>query len=856
MKKLLVAALAVLLAAAAGAYVIVVRPLVAPAAQTIAAEAALATPDLVLLAALNVRQMVFLERWLLGAPVIRAVDARAPRALDERSLLDHLAAARVDLRRDVEHVLYGLYPATERGARHAIVIVGRFDPGDIERYLVAELGGIPRPVGGRTAYEVRRVDPDRCDHVTTWMITADANWILIGDAAAHDLLVSRLTQIPPADEAELAWWRALAHSDLVSIGMWRPREADKSVSGPLLKMSAQAVLAQTVGVEHVYLGLGAKTVPPSGRLRLVLDAADGAGIQQKVDEWRRALQQSREAWAQTAPSLAPLLDSVSVKSSGNRETIEFTVDRTFASNLERAVSELLASIFAGLGGGREPGARPSVRAERIDTEAIAFTPAVDAAGLAAYDAAAMFAEDVDQVHGPFGVRLGAMRVPSVSDSGPELDVEAFAGAVPNLAGGGERARLFVDSVMSITGQEVLRPEPCGRQRNGLASTFTDSGGRRLRATKTVRLLAGADPRTVGTIAGHVELRLPTRVETQRAARPTPGATLAAHGATVTITKVDGGDVQYQITGARDRVLAVRALNAAGQSLASEMKMSSDFLFGDGSTARVQYAGIADTIEATFVVSEQSLRWPFRLTDLSMTGGKPGMPLRPTTPDFRPYSVQALRRDVLLPNPFELSLEKAHVFFNTRLEFKLRSPMLPNFEHAFTVGRLAVKRIELKDGTALTPPTPQQTTVRFGGSPRDGLLTTSLYVFVDSKIPPESIKAVAGVLTMQFPRSIRTLRMDELFPGQRAETAGLAVTVTARGRRALTLQTGPGGERLLYVMLTDADLQPVMSFSPSVSEEQDGTWRFQLTPQGVAAHADVLVAGDLDRKEYPFRLELK
>src|SRR2546430_7545612 len=34
---------------------------------------------------------------------------------------------------------------------------------------------------------------------------------------------------------------------------------------------------------------------------------------------------------------------------------------------------------------------------------------VDAAGLAAYDAAAMFAEDVDQVHGPFGVRLGADR---------------------------------------------------------------------------------------------------------------------------------------------------------------------------------------------------------------------------------------------------------------------------------------------------------------------------------------------------------------------------------------------------------------------------------------------------------------
>src|SRR5216117_3903355 len=168
MKKALICVLATILVVAVGFYVVVVRPLVSPAAQTFAAEAALATPDLILLAAVNVRQAVFLERWYLGAPAVATGTSRAVRPPAERTILDHLAAARVDLRRDVEHVLYGLYPATERGARHAIVIVGRFDPGDIERYLVAELGGIARPVGGRTAYEVRRVDPDRCDHVTTW----------------------------------------------------------------------------------------------------------------------------------------------------------------------------------------------------------------------------------------------------------------------------------------------------------------------------------------------------------------------------------------------------------------------------------------------------------------------------------------------------------------------------------------------------------------------------------------------------------------------------------------------------------------------------------------------------------------
>src|SRR5882672_5381908 len=356
MKKLLVFVLVALVAVSAGIYVLVVRPLVAPAAQTVAAEAALATPDLILLAAVNVRQAVFLERWYLGAPAVATGNSRAARPQAERTILDHLVAARVDMRRDVEHVLYGLYPATERGVRHAVVIVGQFDAPSIEQYVARDLHGTARPDGGRTSYEVRRVDPDRCDNVTTWMITVDPRWILISDPAAHATLVPRLTQIPAADEAELAWWRALAHADVLSVGMWRPRDADKTVSTPMLKASAQAMLTQADGVEHLYLGLGAKTVPPSGRLRVVVDAADAAQIRQKIEGWERALRESRARWAQAAPSLGALFDSLSVTASGNRQTIEFTVDRKLASNLEAAVNELLAALFAGLAGGR--GATP------------------------------------------------------------------------------------------------------------------------------------------------------------------------------------------------------------------------------------------------------------------------------------------------------------------------------------------------------------------------------------------------------------------------------------------------------------------------------------------------------------------
>src|SRR5437879_13451201 len=119
MKKALICVLAAILVVAVGFYVVVVRPLVSPAAQTFAAEAALATPELILLAAVNVRQAVFLERWYLGAPAVATGGARAARPAAERTILEHLAAARVDMRREVEHVRYGLYPATKAGAPHA-----------------------------------------------------------------------------------------------------------------------------------------------------------------------------------------------------------------------------------------------------------------------------------------------------------------------------------------------------------------------------------------------------------------------------------------------------------------------------------------------------------------------------------------------------------------------------------------------------------------------------------------------------------------------------------------------------------------------------------------------------------------
>src|SRR5437773_1119285 len=179
MRKTLLVVIAGLLAVGAGLYVVVVRPVMAPSEEAPIAERALVKPDVVLLAEVNVKEAVFLEKWFLGSPVFDSADGRPLPAAQERTLLGHLRAANVDPRRDIDQLFYALYPADDAGLRQAIVLLGRFDPAAVGDYLARELHGIRRAVSGRDVYEITTRDLTTCAPSSTWMVTVDPTWILV-----------------------------------------------------------------------------------------------------------------------------------------------------------------------------------------------------------------------------------------------------------------------------------------------------------------------------------------------------------------------------------------------------------------------------------------------------------------------------------------------------------------------------------------------------------------------------------------------------------------------------------------------------------------------------------------------------
>ncbi len=330
-------------------------------------------------------------------------------------------------------------------------------------------------------------------------------------------------------------------------------------------------------------------------------------------------------------------------------------------------------------------------------------------------------------------------------------------------------------------------------------------------------------------------------------------------------------MSYQIAGARDRLLLFRALNGKGQPLASPSSFSSDFLFGDGVSGQKSYAGSIDRLEVVFAADEEAIELPFTLTDFA-PAGKAGTVMLDRTPPFRPYSAQALQRDYPRPGragtglePFELSLDKVQSFFGLKLDVTLRSPEVPNFEKAFGVGRLRLTRVQLQDGSVIEPPATEaagsgariqsrwENAIRFGGSPKDGSLSTALGFYIDSKAKPEDVKAVQGVLTLQFPKALDTLALDDLTVGRQAQRGDMTVTVVARGRKSVTLQTNRAGDRVYYVRLIGADGQAVAFFGPNITEAPDGAWRFELSPLGPVARAEIVLAREVDQKTYPVTL---
>ena len=157
-----------------------------------------------------------------------------------------------------------------------------------------------------------------------------------------------------------------------------------------------------------------------------------------------------------------------------------------------------------------------------------------------------FVPEADTVSGPFGIQLSAVELSDQDDAGLELTLTATHRGIPNLGDGKQRVQLYVESVTDAQGNELMREETCGKERNMLPADIDQSHFNNSRkGEKTVRLKTSASQADIHRIRGRVELLLPVNTESIQLASLDQEQSIDRDGVRVVVQQSSSGYAELQ-----------------------------------------------------------------------------------------------------------------------------------------------------------------------------------------------------------------------------------------------------------------------------------------------------------------------
>jgi hypothetical protein len=395
-------------------------------------------------------------------------------------------------------------------------------------------------------------------------------------------------------------------------------------------------------------------------------------------------------------------------------------------------------------------------------------------------------------------------------------------------------------------------------------------------TKRIRLAPGATQGDIAFIEGHVKLVYPTRTETVRLSADSEGARAEREGARLEISGASGGQVGWKLEGRSDRMLHLRALNAAEQPLMqqSSMQMGSAFGMGSGVSGSTEFAGKVAHVEAVFAVEEEAWEFPFSLTHM-----RPGTSREQTvvdTQELSKFSIDRIRRELAAATrdlkgqvashsesetragPFVVALESVWSFRGLMPRFQVRAPEIAPLEQSLSALELSLREIRLKDGT-IYEPQPGDTSrwsqmlvlaETWGG---EGLRADAS-LETRAEADGDQVAAISGALVLRLPREVSTLQMPEVVLGAEVEAEGFSAVVSELARDRFVLRSREGGDRVLAVRAYNADGDSLWMTGAKTARTEAG-WQGEFGVQGVPARVELVVAKDLETAEYPFSMTL-
>jgi hypothetical protein len=860
--------LAVVAAASAALYKLYALPTYQDAGVALTAtENALATSDALLIASIDLDHIRNLEAKLSGKATLPDLKSETETGGSALSILRQAVMVRPDA---IAYVSAAAYAGKDGVLTTALVAGGDIHPEEVVAVLKrsAQVQAHPQL---KDAWLLQAQDIDTCQLSKQWTVVITKERVIAVDSG--DLtVIERLNNAAPAAR-DLATWREFRKTRFIAAVLFIPKELPQQGMDPLTGRTAQLAKQNLADFNELYFGASSKSIPPGGSLTLWLSANNPQVAADKAALWKTDLAASRKGWEKTLPTIAALHDQATINAQGTLLQAEIALDQKLVEKLRNLPGELIGMMFSGFKmGAQTQQAATAAPAEEIDKTPRAFVAQTSVGQIPAFDPQGPFAEPADVMAGPFGIHLAGVRLTEASPQALELEVKAMGMKLPNVGDDPESMlALSIKSVRDKDGNELLREEPCGRERNSLPAKSSSSfGNDTMTAAKKVRLQDAVRHADVAAIQGSVRVRLPTQVETVPLPDPKVGDHIEREGLRIEITKLEAGSVSYRVSGEIERLLHLRAKNAKGEPLAWGGTFSMGSAFGSGKSVTREFKGQPASLEFVLAQAIEQKDFAFELK-----GARPQKNDNWTidkAPVYEAVSKEDLKRDytkqVVEPKRYRppvasgkagaglgiVDLEMVSTFRKLQLYFSLYLPPLKNLDGSIAAAEVEVREIVQADGTVHHPVEGGAvwrmpvTLSRSGDDSVSG--RESLETGIETK--SDTLRSVSGRLWMNIPLALEKTIIPVADVGTEMATSCGAMRIVEIMRDAVSLE-GSGDTACLFALRAFNAEGRGMRINGISIKRKSQNWQGKLSLNGVPSSLELVMVKKSKRMEYPFTL---
>lgn len=863
---------------AVGAYVVTryTLPSYNLSAQVEQAETALAGEDMVLLASLDTDYLKTLEEKIYGKafqPELTTSDNEE----EEPSLWVKLHRAGINPREAISAISGAAYITEDQGITGAIVLHGQFPMKPLRAFLHENYKTQLASGYGADAWVIQSENKTSCQLSRPWLVVHQERRLIIVDPGYAESLIARFKDSSePVRDLQL--WQRFRKERFAGAALFIPKLVPEKGVHPFIRASAEAARKGIEDFDALYLGASAKAFPPAGQVSLWLAGNDKNTVSTKASQWQETIQYSKKEWQKMLPTIAAMHDHMKVAVEGSAIMVDVEMDRALVEKAADIPRELLGMIFGGLMRGFKTspeGTKPEEAPvkEVLAKDLPAYLEHYSLGILKPYNPKVQFGEKADVTSGPFGINLKSVALSEKEGAGIELTIESIGTEIANLGKDvGGRVKLAVTGVQDEAGNELLRRESCGKERNDKPAKVKHwYGDDKVKNEKTVRLIPSATPSKIASIKGYVRLRLPTEVETITISQPKVGTAVEENGIRIEITKFGGKSVSYRLSGAMSNLLEVRALNANNQPLQSGGSWSSGGMFGGGKSVGRNFRGNIKQLEFIIATKSQVNKYPYELNSArpknarENTHGKPLKLLPLSLAQFEravPRNFAAEPNEPLLAEtrtgPFIVRLRSIGSFFGLVPQLEVVTAEVKGLDQLLSVGKIELDSLILKNKTRHRTNEEngvQWQNLNFSNYYGKKYLQGRVSFMTKIEAEPENLESLRGKIVFRAPSSVSPLVLDKVDVGQSVSMGDFSAVLTKLSRNGFVLKGQSQKTLLLGVEAFNTENKLLWMSSKQLKPTNVG-WEGNFSVSGVPSKIVLYVTDKYEEKIYPFKLSKK